>query len=310
MAEFTNDGKFTVLNEEGKTVECEILFTFENSNTGKNYMVYTDNTVDDDGNTRVYAAIIDPNSESLQPLESEEEWKVVEEALAQLKDEVKNDIDESLDEIVERVKNVDSQDVKAIIGCINDVTDRLFEADDGEECLVLFDLLKELNPKMEHLINFVGVGLRAYEKQNFALAEMAFLEAKANNNLAYIARRKEVKDPNKYTNKDIAELLQEGVHEKEAFSIVNMALLWALNVGGDSSWELADSLMSHFPREEMLTVLNWWLDVAKKGDIEGYLVHYWLLKHEMIDKTPLGTREELLDRLSKTIKDFPEFMWD
>ena len=32
---------FTVLNDEGKEVECEVLFTFESEETHKNYLVYT-----------------------------------------------------------------------------------------------------------------------------------------------------------------------------------------------------------------------------------------------------------------------------
>ena len=40
---------FKVKNEEGVEIECEVLFTFESDETGKNYIVYTDNTVDDEG---------------------------------------------------------------------------------------------------------------------------------------------------------------------------------------------------------------------------------------------------------------------
>ena len=35
---------FKVINDEGKEVECEVLFTFESDETKKNYIVYTDNT--------------------------------------------------------------------------------------------------------------------------------------------------------------------------------------------------------------------------------------------------------------------------
>ena len=34
---------FKVINDEGKEIECEVLFTFESDETGKNYIVYTDN---------------------------------------------------------------------------------------------------------------------------------------------------------------------------------------------------------------------------------------------------------------------------
>ena len=33
---------FKVLNDEGKEMECEVLFTFESDETGRNYIVYTD----------------------------------------------------------------------------------------------------------------------------------------------------------------------------------------------------------------------------------------------------------------------------
>ena len=40
---------FQVLDENGKEVTCEVLFTFDSEETGKSYIVYTDNTTDDDG---------------------------------------------------------------------------------------------------------------------------------------------------------------------------------------------------------------------------------------------------------------------
>lgn len=43
---------FKALNKDGVEVECEVLFTFESDETKKNYMVYTDNTTDENGNVR------------------------------------------------------------------------------------------------------------------------------------------------------------------------------------------------------------------------------------------------------------------
>ena len=48
---------FKITNENGIEVEYEVLFTFESDETKKNYIVYTDNSLDEDGNTRVYASI-------------------------------------------------------------------------------------------------------------------------------------------------------------------------------------------------------------------------------------------------------------
>jgi uncharacterized protein YrzB (UPF0473 family) len=47
---------FKVMNDDGIEVECEVLFSFESEETGKNYIVYTDNTLDEDDNTRVFIA--------------------------------------------------------------------------------------------------------------------------------------------------------------------------------------------------------------------------------------------------------------
>ena len=82
---------FTVLNDEGKEVECEVLFTFESEETHKNYLVYTDNTTDENGNIKVYASIFDPDKETsdLLPIETEREWKIIETILEEIQAESK-----------------------------------------------------------------------------------------------------------------------------------------------------------------------------------------------------------------------------
>lgn len=77
---------FKVVNNEGKEMECEVLFTFESDETKKNYIVYTDNTTDEAGNIRVYASIYNPNEDqmTLQPVESEQEWNTIEQIMNQL----------------------------------------------------------------------------------------------------------------------------------------------------------------------------------------------------------------------------------
>ena len=82
---------FKLTDESGKDIEYEILLTFESNETNKNYMLYTDNTVDEDGNVKVYASIyepkedgtIDPNT-TLKPVETESEWKIIEPILEEL----------------------------------------------------------------------------------------------------------------------------------------------------------------------------------------------------------------------------------
>ncbi|HHX16941.1 MAG TPA: DUF1292 domain-containing protein [Mollicutes bacterium] len=77
---------FTVINDEGKEVQCEVLFTFDSDETGKHYIIYTDNTTDEEGNTKVYASTFDPEKEAsdLGPIETEKEWKIIETILENL----------------------------------------------------------------------------------------------------------------------------------------------------------------------------------------------------------------------------------
>lgn len=77
---------FKVLNDEGQEVECEVLFTFESNETGKNYIVYTDNTLDEDGDTKVYASIYEPENDDtkLLPIETEKEWEIIQTILDEL----------------------------------------------------------------------------------------------------------------------------------------------------------------------------------------------------------------------------------
>ena len=82
---------FKVKNEEGKEIECEVLFTFESDETKKNYIVYTDNTKDETGNIKVYASIYQPNKKEtmLEPIETDKEWKIIETILNELQEEIR-----------------------------------------------------------------------------------------------------------------------------------------------------------------------------------------------------------------------------
>ena len=68
-------GKF-VLNEDGEEKEYETLFTFINNDNKRNYVVYTDNTTDEEGNLNTFASCYDPYGKefALFPVETDEEW--------------------------------------------------------------------------------------------------------------------------------------------------------------------------------------------------------------------------------------------
>ena len=83
---------FTVITDNGKEMECDVLFTFESDETKKNYIVYTDNTVDEQGNTRVYASIYEPDQEDLKltAITDEKEWKIIETILNELQESMRS----------------------------------------------------------------------------------------------------------------------------------------------------------------------------------------------------------------------------
>ncbi len=91
--------KFRAVDEDGRQMECDTLFMFDSPETKKSYIVYTDNSIDEEGNTRVYASIYDPAtlkisedeefaSLNLTPIETEKEWKIIETILEEMQSQV------------------------------------------------------------------------------------------------------------------------------------------------------------------------------------------------------------------------------
>ncbi len=83
------DNTFTIINDNGEEVQCEVIFTYTNEETGVDYIAYTDYTIDEDGNTKVYASIFNPEEENpiLLPIETDEEWDLIEGILESLMDD-------------------------------------------------------------------------------------------------------------------------------------------------------------------------------------------------------------------------------
>lgn len=84
---------FFAVDDKGNLLKCEILFAFNSDISGdkRSYIVYTDNTVDEEGATRVFAGYFDESqvpvfSEEhvglgICSIESQKEWMIIEEAL-------------------------------------------------------------------------------------------------------------------------------------------------------------------------------------------------------------------------------------
>lgn len=88
---------FSMIDEDGKEIVYDVLFTFESDETKKNYIVYTDNTRDEAGNIQVYASIYDPENPNskLEAITTDKEWKVIETILETLQEEVKKKKEEN-----------------------------------------------------------------------------------------------------------------------------------------------------------------------------------------------------------------------
>lgn len=70
-----NNKKITTTLSNGIKKEFDVIFTFKNENTEKDYIVYTDNSIDQNNKLRIYASIYNPTTlEFLGEPESKEEW--------------------------------------------------------------------------------------------------------------------------------------------------------------------------------------------------------------------------------------------
>lgn len=79
------DNHITVIDDEGNEQLCEILFTFESDEFNKSYVLYypVGAEEDENGEIQIYASRFTPGDEEgqLQPIETEEEWDMIEEVL-------------------------------------------------------------------------------------------------------------------------------------------------------------------------------------------------------------------------------------
>lgn len=73
-------------DDNGNEFQYEIIATVASKENNKNYVVFTDNSLDEDGCIITFASIYDPTGEDkkLYPIETEEEWDFVEKLLANL----------------------------------------------------------------------------------------------------------------------------------------------------------------------------------------------------------------------------------
>lgn len=189
---------------------------------------------------------------------------------------------------------------------------------DAVEYLSFLDsCYKQLDNRDKHSFGIYGLtslGLEAYQKGSFSVAEIAFRilsdsgDSNSRNNYAYMLRRGEagssITSPQLYA----VILLREGVKESEPFSFVNEALAFCLSFGSDTDWQIADDLMRNLPETNTISIVNWWSDIAKMGEIEGFLVLFFLLRHKKIEHSALGSIKSIVIKLKKNLESFPDWL--
>ena len=58
----------TFVTENGQIIRGSVMGAFEDDLSGKNYVIYTDNSINETGNYNIYAASYDPEQEDEQIL--------------------------------------------------------------------------------------------------------------------------------------------------------------------------------------------------------------------------------------------------
>ena len=69
--------QFVFESEDGKNIDCEVLLSFSMPKKGKNYVLFTDNTYDEDNNLNVYVYYSKINEEELLPVTNEKELEMI-----------------------------------------------------------------------------------------------------------------------------------------------------------------------------------------------------------------------------------------
>ncbi len=89
--EFDLENEKIQLEKDGKTVDCEILFTFDSEDTMKSYVGYTDNSVASNGRKNIYVSSFDPLQSKivLSDITDEKELQMINEVLMQFDDDNK-----------------------------------------------------------------------------------------------------------------------------------------------------------------------------------------------------------------------------
>lgn len=70
-----NNAKISTMLSNGTKKEYDVILTFKNEKTQKDYVVYTDNSIDENNKLRIFATVYNPTTlKMLGNPETKEEW--------------------------------------------------------------------------------------------------------------------------------------------------------------------------------------------------------------------------------------------
>ena len=80
---------FEAINDSGEKIECEVIMIYNCIQNGNDYLFYTDNNYDEEGNLNLYASRYlgeDNGKMILEEIDDENEWELLDKVLEQAKE--------------------------------------------------------------------------------------------------------------------------------------------------------------------------------------------------------------------------------
>ena len=83
---------FKATDKDGNEVEYEVIATYEDEETNKSYIVYTDKTFNENNNLKIYASLYKMNGENIKlfELENKDDKEIVEELIKEVVNSLSN----------------------------------------------------------------------------------------------------------------------------------------------------------------------------------------------------------------------------
>ena len=117
LTENNDQVTFKAANEKGEMVEYDVICTFTDERSNKEFIIYTDDSLDQEGNKRIFASLYQTEQDGmiLTALETDEDWATVQAVIQKIKEE--NGIDDN-DEVDVDDDIIDIEELSKIMGKI------------------------------------------------------------------------------------------------------------------------------------------------------------------------------------------------